>query len=113
MAACQVSAASQLSALHGAMRTLTKYILLVLFTVAPILSVTIASAVASHFGGKLDEGGPHPCIIHGVDVGGTLYSMFVAGWLMLLTLPIGFLAILMFTLKLLQARLRNRRRDAA
>ena len=71
-----------------------------LFTAAPLLSVVIASCVASHYGSQLDEGGPHPCVIHGVDVGGILYDMGVAGWFMILTVPIGLLAILMFTLQI-------------
>jgi hypothetical protein len=85
------------------------YLVLVLFTVAPILSVAIAGAVARFCGCRLDEGGPHPCILWGVDVGGLLYCMGVAGWFMLLTLPLGALAILAFTLELR----RDRKRRAA
>ena len=65
------------------------YVVLLLFTFAPILSAMIASAVASCCGARLDESGVHPCVILGVDVGGVLYKMAVAGWFALLTVPVG------------------------
>ena len=70
------------------------YLLAVLFTVGPILSVLIAGAIASAAGAKLDESGPHPCMIFGSDFGGLLYTMFGAGWFGLVTIPIGLLVTL-------------------
>ena len=61
--------------------------------VAPILSVLIASAIATATGSKLDEGSSHPCIIFGVDIGELLYAMGVAGWFVFVTFPTGLLAI--------------------
>jgi hypothetical protein len=74
------------------------YGVLVLFTVAPILSVCVAELIASACGCQLDEGGAHPCIIHGVDIGPLLGDMFVCGWFMLVTIPVGVASLLGFTL---------------
>ncbi|MFA5941641.1 MAG: hypothetical protein WC809_20015 [Sinimarinibacterium sp.] len=73
------------------------FVVIVLFTVAPLLSVFVASAIARAAGAELDEGGPHPCRILGVDIGRPLYSMFVVGWLGLLTIPIGLLALVVYS----------------
>ncbi len=61
--------------------------------VAPILSTMIASAIATAMGSRLDEGGSHPCIIFGMDIGELLYAMGVAFWFVLFTFPTGLLAI--------------------
>jgi hypothetical protein len=60
-----------------------------LLTFGPLLGVLLASAVASANGCRLDEAGAYPCVVAGVDVGGLLSGLFVLGWLMLLTLPLG------------------------
>ena len=64
---------------------LLRALLIILVGAAPVISVVIASGFASTLGCKLDEGNPHPCPFHGVDLGDTLYSMFVAGSLGLIT----------------------------
>ena len=61
--------------------------LVTLLSFAPLLSVLIASEAASVLGCTLNEGDAHPCPVLGVDIGDVLYSMFVAGWFMLMTLP--------------------------
>jgi len=66
---------------------------LLLFTVFPIISVVIAGGIADHFGCELHEGHTSPCVIFGVDRGDTLYAMGMFGWLMLLTLPCGAIAM--------------------
>jgi len=83
------------------------YLALVLFTAAPVLSVMAASTVAHAYGVRLDEGGVHPCIVLGHDIGPLLYDMFVAGWFMLVTIPVGVISIFGFTLTLIYARFRR------
>jgi hypothetical protein len=56
---------------------------------APLLSVIWAEAFARRHGCTLHEGFTNPCVVNGHDWGDTLYTAFVAGWLMLLTLPVG------------------------
>ncbi len=67
--------------------------LILVFMLAPVASVTIAGIVAGGAGCALDEGSVHPCLVNGVDMGETLYTLGVLGWLMLLTLPIGVIAL--------------------
>lgn len=55
----------------------------------PVLSVLLATLVADAAGCPLDEGSVHTCVILGVDRGGTLSAMFLLGWLMLVSLPVG------------------------
>ena len=80
-----------------ARKTLTIYAALLVYTLAPIASVLIAASIAKLAGADVDEGRSHPCVILGIDIGGLLYSMFVLGWLGLITLPTGGLAILIFS----------------
>lgn len=77
------------------------YAALLLYTAAPIFCVMIASGVASHYGCKLDESGKHPCMVGGRDIGETLVMLFVSGWFMLVTIPTGATALLIYTIVLI------------
>lgn len=70
-------------------------ILLIAF--APVLSVLASIGVADAFGCTLNEAGTHPCVIGGVDTGEVLAIMFVMGWFGLATLPLGAIALLVWT----------------
>lgn len=85
------------------------YSIIILYSLGPLLCVLISCAIASATGSRLDEAGVHPCMIHGVDFGGVLSTLFVSGWFMFLTIPSGFLAILIFTAVLLFRRHRAKR----
>jgi hypothetical protein len=82
----------------------TGYGVILLWTFLPMIPVAIASAIAAYTGSQLDEGGPHPCILFGRDIGGTLYKMGVMGWFGLLTFPTGFIALILFTATLFKRR---------
>ncbi len=64
----------------------------------PVFSVLLAGTAASLAGCDLDEGSIHACIIAGVDWGETLYTLAMAGWLGLMTLPFAALAALLISL---------------
>lgn len=81
------------------MRILRNYILLVLFTAAPLLSAFIAEYVAKTHGSRVDEAGSHPCYIHGMDVGSILNIMFTVGWFAMITVPAGCIALLAYTIR--------------
>ena len=51
------------------------YGFVILYTVAPILSVCVVAVIAGVCGCEVDEGGPHPCIIFGMDIGPLLCQM--------------------------------------
>lgn len=72
-------------------RTLALSALLV--CAAPMISVFVAAAIASHYGCTLHEGFVNPCVVAGRDIGQSLYTMGVMGWMMLFTLPIGALVL--------------------
>ncbi len=76
---------------------------LVIFTIlciafSPLISVAIAGGIASANGCQLDEGSVHPCVVNGKDMGETLYTMGVMGWLMLATIPIGLIIVTLYIL---------------
>ena len=68
-------------------------VLLLLIALAPVISVVVAGMLANANGCALDEGSVHPCLIAGADWGEALYTMGVAGWLALATLPFGVMAL--------------------
>ena len=71
------------------------FILLLIWTVWPIVFVSVAGSIASANGCQLDEGSVHPCVVRGADMGETLYAMGVMGWFMLVTVPTGGLGLLL------------------
>ncbi len=76
-------------------------VLIVLFASAPLIGVVIASWLAEANGCMLNEGTINPCMILGMDWGGALYTLFVLGWFMLATLPLGGGAVLVLAVVLI------------
>ena len=60
---------------------------------APVGAVIWSSWFANRHGCTLHEGYVNPCVVNGTDYGETLYSAFVSGWFMLLTLPVGLILL--------------------
>ena len=88
-------------------------VLIVLFAFAPIGSVMLCSVIANAYGCKVDEGSVHPCIINGQDYGQLLYTLGVLGWLMLVTIPGGIFAFVIWLIVLILHRESWRKRFAA
>lgn len=84
-------------------------VMILLVALAPVISVAIAGFIAEANGCVLNEGGIHPCLVSGEDVGGSLYTMFVLGWFMLATLPLGTVALAVLLLVLVVHLLWRRR----
>ena len=80
---------------------------------APVVSVLVSSMAASALGCPLDEGSAHPCSLAGADIGETLYTAFVLGWLMLLTAPVMFATAIVWIVIGLRALRRRRAGQAA
>jgi hypothetical protein len=87
--------------------------LIALIALAPIFSVVACSWIANAYGCKVDEGSIHPCIINGQDYGHMLYTMGVLGWLMLVSLPAGALATVVWIVVLVAHRSRWRKTAVA
>jgi hypothetical protein len=83
------------------------------FAFAPIGSVILCGAMANAYGCKVDEGSVHPCIINGQDYGHLLYTLGVLGWLMLVTIPGGLLAFVIWLIVLILHRASWQKRFAA
>ncbi len=65
-----------------------------LVCLAPLGAVAWSSWFAERHGCTLHEGFLNPCVVGGHDYANTLYSAFVSGWFMLLTLPAGAILLL-------------------
>jgi hypothetical protein len=64
------------------------------FFALPSISVVIAGVTAHLLGCTLNEGNVNPCHFLGISLGPLLTGMGVAGWLMLVSLPLGALVLL-------------------
>lgn len=84
----------------------------IVFAFLPVLGVLLASGVATLGGCDLNEGSVNACVVLGMDMGGTLYVLFVMGWYALVTLPLGMgvaaigllLAIIGFIMRLFKKK---------
>ncbi len=87
-------------------------VLIILFALAPVGSVMTCAVIANAHGCKVDEGSVHPCIINGQDYGQLLYTLGVLGWLMLVTIPGGLFAFVVWLIFLILHRTSWRKRPA-
>jgi hypothetical protein len=87
--------------------------LIVGFALAPVGSVVACGLIANAHGCKVDEGSVHPCVINGQDYGQPLYTLGVLGWLMLVTIPGGLVAFIIWLIVLILHRESWRKRLAA
>lgn len=70
-------------------RLLIGFAFIGLFSFLPLELVIISSLVGHATGCAVDEASAHTCMLWGHDIGPTLSDMFVSGWFILLTVPIG------------------------
>jgi len=83
------------------LRNLLILIPILLWMLWPAILAGTAGSIASANGCELNETVINSCIVNGREMGDTLYSMGVMGWFMLVTIPTGLLALLIFLLLLL------------
>ena len=69
---------------------------ILLLAISPLLSAMLAGTIANRYGCELDEGSIHPCVVDGNDIGDTLYTLGMLGWLALGTIPLGLIAIAVY-----------------
>lgn len=91
---------------------ITLLIVILVFTLGPLISVMLAGLIGDANGCMVNEGGPNACLVGGIDMGETLYIMTVLGWLMFVTLPLGGVALLVWLISLI-ATIFVRRRAAS
>ncbi len=80
---------------------------------APVMSVAVASGIASANGCKLNEADAHPCVLLGFDWGGVLYGMFVMAWFAIATVPLGGLALILWIVTAIVMYVRYRKQLSA
>src|SRR2546421_2676123 len=85
-------------------------VLIGLVALAPVGSVVACGLIANAHGCRVDEGSVHPCIINGKDYGQLLYTLGVLGWLMLVTIPGGLFAFVIWLIVLILHRASWRKR---
>jgi hypothetical protein len=66
------------------------------WTVFPLICVLLAATVSVVCGCSINEGSPIPCLVFGTDIGKPLYILGVMGWLSIVTLPTGAIALLIY-----------------
>lgn len=65
----------------------------------PILIALTAGTIASSYGCQANEAGAHPCVIGGIDYGNAISSMVVFGWLFLISMPLGAIGLILWTIR--------------
>lgn len=66
---------------------------ILIWALFPVAAIALSSAIAEMAGCTLNEAGAHPCIVLGHDIGGWLVTLFTLGWLGIVTLPTGAIAL--------------------
>jgi hypothetical protein len=75
----------------------------------PVISVSLTYVIAASLGCSVNEGGATPCPFIGVDLGETLVTTMVLGWLGLITLPVGGVALAIWLAAWIGRRIWRRR----
>ena len=79
------------------LKILLGYIIIALITLGPLLITLLGGAAASLFGCTISEVGPQECLVLSVDIGWLFYAMGVIGWLFIITVPLGVLLFVLWT----------------
>ena len=88
------------------------YIGIVLLACSPIIIAVLAGFFGSCLGCNINEAGTDDCIRLGIPFG-TIFSMFlVLGWFALLTIPIGAIAIVGWTIYCIVILIRDKKNKA-
>jgi hypothetical protein len=70
--------------------------LIVMFAILPLVGAIAAGMLGASMGCRVDEAGFYPCPVLGYDVGTLLGVLFVSGWFVFLTAPVGAIAALIW-----------------
>jgi hypothetical protein len=67
----------------------------------PVPLLFAMSMIAESNGCTVNEGGIYPCMVNGTDWGTTLAMMGMSGWLLIVTVPAGLVALGLWLLALI------------
>ena len=80
-------------------KSLLIYGAIILFTIAPFISLIVSAAIAAFSGCRIDINKPQPCMAFGRDIGRLLTdTFFMSGLLLVITVPVGGIALVVYTL---------------
>jgi hypothetical protein len=82
--------------------------------VLPLLALMLSGVLAVITGCSINEGTVNTCQLGPVDIGSLLYTLFVSGWLIFISFPLGALGcgigVLVLVVQLVSNRQQNRDR---
>ena len=79
----------------------------IVFAIGPLIFALIAATIAQLNSCELHEGFVNPCIVLGIDMGGTLYTAGLMPWFSFFTIPVGAILFLIGLIWLFIAWLRR------
>ena len=94
------------------LRNTIVYGIIVSWMIFPLVCVLIAAAISVIFGCTVTESSSQPCIVFGVDMGRMLHVLAVMGWLGIITLPSGLIALALYTAFVMMESRIARRKNA-
>lgn len=63
------------------------FLLLVLICAVPLVALAASTSIAEMAGCEFNENAVQPCVAMGVDLGGVLAAMVLAGWMSTIAIP--------------------------
>lgn len=73
------------------------YVIVLFIGILPILIAMTAELIGEVLDCNINEAGTDDCVRYGIHLGDTLSSMFIFGWFTFLSIPIGLLLFLGWT----------------
>ncbi len=71
-------------------------------SILPFICVLLSDIISSSIGCSVNEASAENCYLWGMDISDVLYSLFVSGWLGLITIPLGcMVAFVLFIMALI------------
>ncbi len=86
---------------------LTGYLLIIVVAISPVILVAVAGFLGECLDCNINEAGTDSCVVLGIPLGMILNPMMVAGWFALLTIPIGIIALVVWTVHCIIILIRN------
>ncbi len=81
--------------------------------IGPLMVALTAGSIAEANGCELHEGFVNSCVVNGWDIGESLYTMGVLGWMTLATLPLALVLAIIFTAILVAIWVFNRQHQVS
>jgi hypothetical protein len=92
---------------------ITSFLLIALLSILPIIVTVVAVGVAQSYGCTISESNVNPCLIGGTDYGAMLQWTGNSFWMLLISMPAGFVLFVVWLIAFIaHLVIANRRRKA-